>query len=74
MTNDEVRKEMECLNDLLGTMHDLTNKIADREAGRALAGMPTDHDLTKLKDSLVNRSAKVIDRLQDLHDDLVGKN
>ena len=75
MTDDEIRREMDFLHEMLGTWHNQINAIATREANATIFQHPTPYEnpeLQKGKEKLIEKSAQVMERLQSLHNLLVS--
>ncbi|MDN7458579.1 hypothetical protein [Burkholderia cenocepacia] len=75
MTEDEIRQRLDLLDQLVGSMHNQIDAMAAREAAATVAQYPIPYSnpaLTGAKNRLIVRSSELIERMQELHKQLVG--
>jgi hypothetical protein len=75
MERDDLLKELNALGDWLGKVDEQIQKQADRELNGAIAAYPKDFCDPKLaaaKNSLVELSGRIVERMQSVHDALVS--
>ncbi len=75
MTENEIRREMDFLEKMLGSWHNQINAIAQREANATIFQHPVPYenrDLQEAKENLIKKSSEVLEILKKLHDLLVG--